>query len=100
VVAQRSDETISLSVIDAGEGIDPEHLARLFERFYRADPSRTRGSGGSGLGLAIVASIAEAHGGSVAATSELGRGTTFTVTLPLLESRALSPTNSFEPYLD
>ena len=100
VVAKQSDGKVELSVIDAGEGIDPEHLGHLFERFYRADPSRTRGSGGSGLGLAIVASIAEAHGGSVTASSELGKGAAFTVTLPLWDSESQSPTFAFEPYLD
>lgn len=100
VVASRSDTEVSLSIIDAGDGIEPEHLAHLFERFYRADPSRTRGSGGSGLGLAIVASIAEAHGGSVSAQSVLGKGATFTVTLPLMNAGTLSPKDSFEPYLE
>ncbi len=52
---------------------EAEHLEHLFERFYRADPSRTRGSGGSGLGLSIVASIVDAHGGAVSAASEPGR---------------------------
>lgn len=72
-----------LTVTDHGPGIPAEHLPRIFERFYRADPSRTRESGGMGLGLAIVASIAEAHGGSARAASEMGVGTTFTIELPL-----------------
>jgi two-component system OmpR family sensor kinase len=72
-----------LAVTDHGPGIPPEHLPRIFERFYRADPSRTRESGGMGLGLAIVSSIAEAHGGSARVESEIGAGATFIVELPL-----------------
>lgn len=73
---------VVLQVEDTGSGIAPEHLPRLFERFYRADPARTRESGGTGLGLAIVKEIAEAHGGTVAVESTVGRGTLFTITLP------------------
>ncbi len=72
-----------LTVADHGPGIPPEHLPRVFERFYRADPSRTRQSGGLGLGLAIVLSITEAHGGTTRAESEMGRGATFIVELPI-----------------
>ena len=64
-----------------GPGLDEEHSGRVFERFYRADASRSRASGGVGLGLAIVASVAEAHGGTVSASSEPGRGATFKVTV-------------------
>ncbi|MFC4099884.1 sensor histidine kinase [Paenibacillus xanthanilyticus] len=71
-----------LSVSDNGPGITPEHQARLFERFYRSDSSRTRKYGGAGLGLAISRSIAEAHGGSIEVASEPGSGSTFTVKLP------------------
>lgn len=85
VSATTTDHKVALSIHDEGDGIDPEYLPRLFERFYRADPSRTRGSGGSGLGLSIVASIAEAHGGSVEAASTVGEGSTFTVILPLVD---------------
>jgi two-component system, OmpR family, sensor histidine kinase BaeS len=71
-------------VADSGEGIAAEHLDRVFERFYRVDPARSRASGGTGIGLAIVRSLVEAHGGSVTAASEgVGRGTTFTLRLPL-----------------
>lgn len=73
---------VVLHVEDTGTGIAPEHLPHLFERFYRADPARTRESGGTGLGLAIVKEIAEAHGGTVAVESTPGQGTRFTVTLP------------------
>ncbi len=71
-----------LSVADTGAGIPARHLPHVFERFYRADPSRSRRTGGSGLGLAIVRSIVEWHGGAVSIHSAEGRGTTVTVRLP------------------
>jgi two-component system OmpR family sensor kinase len=82
VKAGRRDGEVLLSVIDEGPGIAPEHLVHIFERFYRADPSRTRESGGAGLGLSIVASIVDSLGGKATATSTIGEGTTFAVTLP------------------
>jgi two-component system OmpR family sensor kinase len=72
-----------LAVRDEGPGMTAEHAARVFERFYRADPSRTRGSGGTGLGLSIVRSIAEAHGGLARVETSPGSGATFVVELPL-----------------
>ncbi len=72
-----------LEVSDDGPGMRPEDTARVFERFFRADPSRVRSSGGSGLGLSIVAALVAAHGGTVDVRSALERGTTFTVRLPL-----------------
>ncbi|MEQ1603522.1 MAG: ATP-binding protein [Pyrinomonadaceae bacterium] len=71
-----------ISVTDTGEGILPEHLQRIFERFYRADRARSREIGGTGLGLAIVKHLARLHGGEVAVTSTLGSGTTFRIELP------------------
>jgi two-component system phosphate regulon sensor histidine kinase PhoR len=71
-----------ISVIDTGPGIERKHLPRLFERFYRVDPGRSRDVGGTGLGLSIVKHLAEAMGGGVSVESSLGSGTTFTVTLP------------------
>jgi signal transduction histidine kinase len=73
-----------LMVQDTGEGISPEHLPHVFDRFYRVDPARSRSNGGVGLGLAIVRAIVEAHGGRITAASEgvPGRGSTFTITLP------------------
>lgn len=73
---------VVMQVEDTGPGIAPEHLPRLFERFYRGDFARKGESGGSGLGLAIVKEIVEAHGGTVRVESTLGKGTVFTVTLP------------------
>jgi two-component system, OmpR family, phosphate regulon sensor histidine kinase PhoR len=75
-----------LQVADTGEGIPAGELPRIFERFYRVDKARVRQTGGTGLGLAIVRHVAEAHGGAVRADSELARGSTFTVTLPLAGS--------------
>jgi two-component system, OmpR family, phosphate regulon sensor histidine kinase PhoR len=72
-----------IQIDDNGQGIPAGELPRIFERFYRVDKARTRQTGGTGLGLAIVRHVAEAHGGGVRVDSELGRGSTFTVTLPL-----------------
>ena len=76
------DTSIRLSVEDTGPGIDSNHLSHLFERFYRVDQARDRQSGGTGLGLAIVKEIVEAHGGQIEAHSQVGKGTTFTITFP------------------
>jgi two-component system phosphate regulon sensor histidine kinase PhoR len=78
---------INLSVSDTGTGIPPEHLARIFERFYRADSGRSRESGGTGLGLAIVRHLVEAHGGKVEAESIADRGTTMRVFFPAERDR-------------
>ena len=77
------DGAAELAIADSGPGLDEKQLAHVFERFYRADPSRAHASGGTGLGLAIVAAVVHAHGGEVRATSSPGEGTTFTVRLPL-----------------
>ena len=71
-----------VSVVDTGEGIAPEHLPRIFERFYRVDRARSREMGGTGLGLAIVKHLARAHGGEVCVRSTPGEGSTFTIELP------------------
>jgi two-component system, OmpR family, phosphate regulon sensor histidine kinase PhoR len=78
---------VVIEVSDTGAGIPFQHLPRIFERFYRVDPARSRAEGGTGLGLAIVKHLVEAHGGSVNAESELGRGTTIRLTLPAEQSR-------------
>ena len=83
VVLTRAGANARLAVTDSGPGLDDEQAAHVFERFYRADPSRTRASGGAGLGLSIVAAVAAAHGGSARAESGPGRGATFIVELPL-----------------
>ena len=72
----------SLSVTDSGEGISPQHLSRLTERFYRVDTARSREQGGTGLGLAIVKSIIEQHGGRLLIESEVGKGSTFSCIFP------------------
>ncbi len=82
VAARGADGLIAISVSDTGVGIAPEHLPRLFERFYRVDAGRSREMGGTGLGLAIVRHLVEALGGKVRVESEPGRGSTFTFTLP------------------
>jgi signal transduction histidine kinase len=77
---------VELDVTDTGDGIAPEHLPHLFERFYRADPSRGRARGGSGIGLTISRALVEAHGGGLSVTSSgPGRGSTFTVRLPVAD---------------
>jgi signal transduction histidine kinase len=75
-------DTVEVHVRDTGRGIDSDHLPYLFERFYRADPSRSRATGGAGLGLAITRQLVEAHGGSIHAESTPGEGATFSFTLP------------------
>ena len=80
--SRRVDHGILIGVRDTGIGIPSDHLPRIFERFYRVDPSRSRDEGGTGLGLAIVRHLAEAHGGAVRAESTLGIGTTIAVLFP------------------
>lgn len=80
--AERDADGIWLGVRDTGVGISEEHLPRIFERFYRADPGRAREAGGTGLGLAIVRHLAESHGGRVRAESTVGAGTTIAALFP------------------
>ena len=72
-----------LTVEDNGPGIPEEDLPRLFERFYRVDKARSRDAGGTGLGLAIVKHITQLYGGTVSLESQVGKGSTFTVILPI-----------------
>ncbi len=82
VRGERAGAKVRITVEDTGPGIAKEHLPRLFERFYRVDPARSRDQGGAGLGLAIVKHLVESMGGSVAAESDIGSGCRFVVTLP------------------
>jgi len=82
IEACHETDRVLIEVTDSGAGIPPEDLPHVFERFYRADKSRSRESGGSGLGLAIAKSIVEAHGGTIGVQSELGKGTTMIIQLP------------------
>jgi len=86
ITAQARQSDVELRVGDTGEGISPEHLPYIFERFYRADKSRSRATGGTGLGLSIARQLVEAHGGRISVASQAGRGTTFTFTLPVAEA--------------
>ncbi len=81
-----SSSFVTFRVSDTGRGIAPEDLPHVFDRFYRADRSRTRGSGGAGLGLAITRQIVAAHGGLIWAESALGQGTTISIALPVAEA--------------
>jgi signal transduction histidine kinase len=87
VTVQLVDAEVVVSVRDTGSGIPPTHLPYIFERFYRADKSRTRATGGAGLGLAIVKQLIEAHGGRIWAESTEGSGSVFTFTLLAPEHR-------------
>jgi signal transduction histidine kinase len=89
-------ERVALQVADTGIGIAPDHLARVFDVFYQVDGSSTREYGGAGLGLAIVKSYVEAHGGEVKVESAPGKGSTFTVVLPVRAAagQVLSPVGS------
>jgi two-component system OmpR family sensor kinase len=88
VSVDEANRLATVDVIDHGEGIPPQIREKIFQRFWRADSSRTRETGGSGLGLAIVSSIVAAHGGTVRALETEGGGATFRVSLPLLIEQA------------
>ena len=100
VGVQISDDVVEISVADQGIGIPERDLERIFERFYRVDPARSRATGGTGLGLSIVKHVAVNHGGDVGVWSSEGTGSTFTLRLPVHRSdwRALgtpqSPTDT------
>jgi two-component system OmpR family sensor kinase len=82
VQVRRDDGGVLVEVADHGVGIAPEDVPRVFDRFFRADSSRTRKTGGSGLGLAIVRALVEQHGGSVRCSSQPGQGSIFTLRFP------------------
>lgn len=90
VGAVEKDGAVEFFVRDTGPGIASEHHARLFERFYRVDVSRSRESGGTGLGLAIVKHIVRNHGGNVRVESEVGRGSSFYFTLPIAKAASVN----------
>ncbi|GAB4128957.1 MAG: hypothetical protein OHK0050_42740 [Roseiflexaceae bacterium] len=89
VEAQAEPAHVAIAVADTGVGIEPADLPHIFERFYRGDTSRARETGGAGLGLALVRELTEAMGGSVTATSQVGRGSRFTIRLPHNSERSL-----------
>ncbi len=78
-----ANDKVAIHVIDTGTGMDEKHLKKIFERFYRIDKTKNRNDGGSGLGLAIAEWIVNAHNGKITVTSEVGKGSCFTVTLPV-----------------
>jgi signal transduction histidine kinase len=86
VRVEQSDHTALVTLRDTGIGIGPEHLPRVFDRFYRIDKSRSREQGGTGLGLSIAKTIVSAHGGQIDLASVPGQGTTCTIRLPLEQS--------------
>jgi two-component system, OmpR family, sensor histidine kinase SenX3 len=92
VGVRTADQLVEITVTDQGVGIDESDLDRIFERFYRVDPARSRATGGTGLGLSIVKHVAASHGGDVAVWSSRGAGSTFTLRLPLHAERPDTPT--------
>jgi two-component system, OmpR family, sensor histidine kinase SenX3 len=90
VTTRRARDRVEISVEDQGIGIPAQDLQRIFERFYRVDPARSRATGGTGLGLAIVKHVMAAHGGTVTVRSVEGAGSTFTISLPLRSTDASS----------
>lgn len=85
------DDVVEVAVTDQGAGIPEDELERVFERFFRGDPSRSRRKGGSGLGLSIVKHVVQNHGGDIRVWSQLGNGSTFTIRLPLAAEAAVQP---------
>ena len=90
IAASREKDGILVSVSDTGEGIPPEHLPYIFERFYRVDDARSRKTGGAGLGLAIAKQMVELHGGRIWVESEAGKGSKFSFTLPVTRQKPVS----------
>jgi signal transduction histidine kinase len=84
IACRMKDGKVFVDITDTGIGIDPDDLGRIFQQFYRSDEARQRSKSGSGLGLTIAKWIAEAHHGSITVQSTLGKGSCFTVELPLL----------------
>jgi signal transduction histidine kinase len=84
ILTEVKNQNLILYFSDTGQGIEPQNLDRIFDRFYRTDSARSRVGGGTGLGLAITRAIVQAHQGTIEVTSKLGQGTTFTITIPHL----------------
>ena len=82
VWVRRTNQNVEVTVSDTGAGIRADDLPHIFERFYRGEKSRNRGTGGAGLGLAIARGIVQAHGGEINVESEIGKGTQFTFQIP------------------
>ena len=91
IALTRDENSVAITITDTGIGIDSKHLEAIFDRFYRVNKTGNRNDGGSGLGLAIVKWIVNAHAGSVSASSILGQGSKFTVTLPLGSTNTAQP---------
>jgi two-component system sensor histidine kinase VicK len=85
VTLNKAGKDIRFKVVDNGMGIPTEDIDRIFEKFYRIKTEQTRSISGSGLGLSIVKGVVDAHGGSIRAESEVGKGTTFFISLPVEE---------------
>jgi len=99
VSLRRGPRTAVVEVEDTGVGIPSRDLDKIFERFYRVDPARSRVTGGTGLGLSIVRHVAESHGGSASVASVLGAGSTFRVEIPLATDPDTRPAPDPEPLL-
>jgi two-component system sensor histidine kinase SenX3 len=93
VSVRQEGDVAAVAISDTGEGIPTRDTDRVFERFYRVDSARSRGTGGTGLGLAIVKHVAESHGGSISLDSELGVGSTFTIRFPVATRSEVPPGN-------
>ena len=86
IALMKKESDAVVSIVDTGIGIPAEHLTHIFERFYRVDKARARADGGVGLGLAIAKIIAESHKGKIDVASEVGKGTTFKISIPLAKT--------------
>lgn len=97
---KRREDLVEISVVDQGIGISPDHQQRIFERFYRVDPARSRATGGTGLGLSIVKHVAADHGGDVSLWSRPGQGSTFTLRIPAVAEGTIPVKPADPPTID